>query len=99
MKKKDKDSDPICIDFNELKCKSIVVSINGIDLPVKIGDTVKFSDDGPVRTVTKISISEDSKVQYLLEWFDGTSFKTDWVTTNELFYIWKNLKRYNRTGF
>lgn len=99
MKKNSKDINPLCIDFNTLKCKPIVVSVDGVDLPVKIGDTVKFTDDGIIRTVIKISISEDSKIQYLLEWFDGTSFKTDWVSANELYYTWKNLKRHNRTGF
>ena len=88
------------INVDKLACKPISVSINGIELPIKIGDVIKLCEnDIFMRTVMKITVSEDGRAQYLLEWLDESELKSVWISTNELYYITKNIKQRPKTGF
>ena len=87
------------IDVSAIEHKPIRVSVDGVDLPFKIGDTIQITKNGTIRTVLRLQIHEDGHASYMLEWFDGNGFKTEWVTATELYYIWKNHMRNGVIGF
>lgn len=88
------------IDLSSLASKPISVSVDGKELPLKIGDKIIIEDkDKVVRTVVKIQVSEDGHILYCLEWFNGTEFKMDWLTAAELFYVWSNSSTKKSVGF
>lgn len=81
------------VDFNRFSLKKRTVSIDGKPLPLKIGDKISF-DGNPelVKTVMAITVYEDNRVQYMLEWYNPTSgeFDNEMVTLNELKLLNKN---------
>ena len=98
--KREKNIEQKTFDIEKLACKPVSVSVDGVELPIKIGDAIKLHENDIVmRTVMKITIAEDGKAQYLLEWFDESEFKSIWISANELYYIAKNIMRRAKTGF
>lgn len=81
------------VDFNRFSVKKRTISIDGKPLPLKIGDKISF-DGNPelVKTIMGITIFEDNRVQYMLEWYNSHSgeFSTEMVTLNELKLLHKN---------
>lgn len=89
-KRRSKDQDGIIdIAVDEVHC--IEVSIDGLALPLKIGDKVNIGD-GVIRTVMKVQVNEDSGVTYGLQYIDGIDFKLDWFTYPEICYMSSCLK-------
>lgn len=81
------------VDFNRFSIKKRVISIDGKPLPLRIGDKISL-DKNPeiVKTIMGITIFEDNRVQYLLEWYNSHTgeFSTELVTLNELKLLHKN---------
>lgn len=81
------------VNFSDFKISKKEIRINGKALPLKIGDRIKFSDaNGLAKTVMGITIHEDSRVQYILEWLDPNSgsFQSEALTMQELKLIAEN---------
>ena len=73
------------IDFSKFEIDRKIVSVNGKDLPIAIGDKILVNDDDNlVKTVMGIHVSEDSRINYYLEWFDAVenTFKNERVDSN-----------------
>lgn len=63
----------------------IEVTMNGIVLPLKIGDKIAFPDgDVVLKTIAAIQIDECGRATYLLEWYDDDTFKQYWISVTEL---------------
>lgn len=65
--------------------KKISISVNGRRTKYRIGDHLRFAeDDDNVKCVTKISVDSDGCVSYLLTFFKGDSFTSQWMTENDM---------------
>ena len=101
MKKKEETVDAVVelVDLAAISAKPIAVSVDGMQLPLKIGSKIVLGDDNEVvRTVVGIKVDVEGHATYCLEWFNGTDFKYDWVSANELHYIYMNVKKKNPIG-
>ena len=81
------------IDTSVLEIQRKEISVDGVKLPLAIGDTIAMNDeDRLIKTVMGIQINEDCRINYCLEWFDGSDngFKSEWVTLSELKLLQKN---------
>lgn len=67
----------------------ISVAVAGRELPLKIGDQVLLGNSLLPKTVVGISVSDDMRVVYSLEWYnaDEGSFQQQAVTFNELMLL------------
>ena len=87
------------VDLASIVAKPIAVSIDGKELPMKIGSKIVLGDENDVtRTIVGIKVNVDGYVTYCLEWFNGVDIKYDWVSTNELHYIYANLRKKTHIG-
>lgn len=81
------------VDFSRFPIKKRTISVDGKPLPIKIGDKISL-DGNPesAKTVMAITVYEDNRVQYMLEWYNSTSgeFNNEMVTLNELKLLNKN---------
>lgn len=81
------------VDFNRFPIKKRTISVDGKPLPIKIGDKISL-DGNPesAKTVMAITVYEDNRVQYMLEWYNSTSgeFNNEMVTLNELKLLNRN---------
>ena len=87
------------VDFSKFQIERKEVSINGKKLPLAIGDKILISEeDRIIKTVMGITINEDNRINYGLEWFDASdnSFKSEWLTLTELKLLNKNSKKRNK---
>ncbi len=87
---------------SQLKREAFTVSVDGTQLPLRVGDTVKLSENEPGRLVAKVCVSSDGSVQYMLEWFDDPALQTPqtlWVTENELSYMLSIASSRTKAGF
>lgn len=78
------------VDLSSYSGEKILVAVSGIELPLKIGDKILLPGSSQVpKTVTSISIFDDMRVVYQLEWFsiDEGQFQTQAVTFNELMLL------------
>lgn len=78
------------VDLSNYSGEKISVSVSGTELPLKIGDKILLPGNSQVpKTVTSISIFDDMRVVYQLEWFsvDEGQFQTQAVTFNELMLL------------
>lgn len=84
---KNKTDDIDCVNFEKFTLQKKEISINGKVLPLKIGDKFKLSEnDRIIKTVMAITIFEDGRAGYLIEWYDPDAcrFETETVTLSEL---------------
>lgn len=89
------------VDFESLKVSHKVVKINDVALPIAIGDKLKLTENGQTKTVMGISIEEDGRVRYVLEWLnENGDFATESLSLQELKLLHKNGKKRNvKVGF
>jgi len=81
------------VDFSNFRLQRKEISINGKKLPIGIGDRIRMSENDTVgRTVMGITIHEDSRVQYILEWHDPSTgnFSSEALTLSELKLLTQN---------
>lgn len=75
------------VDFSKRNFEKKVISVNGKKIPFAIGDKLVIGEqDIYIKTIVGVTIQEDNRIQYLLEWYnphDG-SFQTEVVTSIEL---------------
>ena len=76
---------------------SIEVTVDGKQLPLKIGDRIDIGD-GVMRMVMKMQVNEDGKVMYGVQWIDEIDFKLDWLTWQELCFMKSLVKRKAQVG-
>lgn len=84
------------VDFESFNVKRKVISINGRNLPIAIGDRISITTPDPIsKTVVGISIMEDGHVAYVLSWFDPNSgqFMNEQLTLTELKLLNRNQKK------
>lgn len=99
-KNNDKNVAKNVFDIEDLKSESISVAVDGKTLPLKIGDAIEFDDDNnTVRTVMKIQVNETGYILYCFEWFDGAEFKSEWLSSAEVWHALKNMNKKNVKGF
>lgn len=87
---------PKDIDFSVFDINRIEVSTNGEPLPFAIGDRFSMSeDDTIVKTIMSITIGEDGRTSYGLEWYDPADgcFKTELVTMSEIKLLVNNMPK------
>lgn len=70
------------------------MTVDGKKLPLQIGDKIVLSEsDKTLKTVMAMTVFEDGRVSYMLEWHDPESgqFNTEAVTLSELKLLSKNV--------
>lgn len=75
------------VNINNFNIQKKEISVNGKALPFCIGDTLKLTEaDKFIKTIVAVTILEDGRVQYMLEWYDpeSSNFSTEAVTLSEL---------------
>lgn len=89
------------VDFESLQVSRKVIKINDVALPLAIGDKLKLAEHGQPKTVMGISIEEDGRVHYVLEWLtDNGEFATETLSLQELKLLHANgKKRRTKVGF
>lgn len=92
------------IDISNCKIEKKEISVNGEALPLKIGDRFKLSTkDKTEKVVMGITVFEDGRAQYILEWHDPDSgqFNTETVTMTEIKLLKETIdnKSLNKIGF
>ena len=90
------------VDFSKKKFEKKVISVNGKKIPFAIGDKFVFGEqDVFVKTIVGITICEDNRVQYLLEWYNQNdrSFQTEVVTSIELKLLYEAQPKRKRVSF
>ena len=80
------------------------VSVNGRKLPIAIGDRIRMCEaDSFGRTVMGVTVHEDGRVQYILEWHDPSTgnFGTEALTLSELKLLTMNayVPKKDKAGF
>lgn len=81
------------VDFDDFRIQRKEIMVNGKKLPLKIGDRVRMCENDTMgRTVMGITIHEDSRIQYILEWHDPSSgsFSSEALTLSELKLLTQN---------
>ena len=81
------------VNFDDFRITKKEIKINNKALPLKIGDRIKFDGPGAVtKTVMGITIHEDNRVQYVVEWMDPNTgmFQSEALTMHELKLIVMN---------
>ena len=77
------------------KVNKLKVTIDGKKTPLSIGDKIRYSEEDPTaKTVISITVFEDGRVVYTLEWAasDG-ELKQENVTLTELKVLAENMSR------
>lgn len=58
------------VDLSIYSAEKLAVSVAGNELPLKIGDKILLPESSQTpKTVTSISVFDDGRVVYQLEWF------------------------------
>lgn len=105
---KNKDALPLYkddVDFTSFSVSKKEISINGKLLPFRIGDRIAMTEhDKNPKTVMGVTIHEDGRCQYILEWHnpDTGAFQSEALTLTELKLMHSNInmkKKRNRVGF
>ena len=81
------------VDFSDFRFRRKEVTVNGKKLPIAIGDRIHIADGDPIgKTVMGITIHEDSRIQYILEWHDPSTgnFCSEALTLSELKLLVQN---------
>ena len=71
------------------------VTVDGELTPLSIGDKIRYSEEDPTaKTVISITIFEDKRIVYTLEWADADGeLKQENVTLTELKVLADNMSR------
>jgi len=71
------------------------VTVDGELTPLSIGDKIRYSEEDPTaKTVISITIFEDKRIVYTLEWADTNGeLKQENVTLTELKVLANNMSR------
>lgn len=89
------------VNFDKFSIQKQQVTINGKNLPLAIGDKIILSENEKNhKTIVALTIFEDGRVSYLLEWFDPDSgaFNTETATLTELKLLSKNIQNKIKNG-
>lgn len=88
------------VNFSSFRIRRKTVSVNGKELPIAIGDRIILSNGGPVRTCMGITVQEDGRVSYVLEWHDPQTggFTSEQLTLMELKLLDLNAVPPEKTG-
>ena len=89
------------VDFESMKVSRKVIKINDVALPLAIGDKVCLTETSGPKTVMGISIEEDGRVKYVLEWLnENGDFMNEALSIQELKLLHKNSKKKSaKVGF
>ena len=89
------------VDFESMKVSRKVVKINDVTLPLAIGDKICLTETTGPKTVMGISIEEDGRVKYVLEWLnENGDFMNEALSIQELKLLHKNNKKKStKVGF
>lgn len=89
------------VDFESMKVSRKVVKINDVALPLAIGDKICLTETTGPKTVMGISIEEDGRVKYVLEWLnENGDFMNEALSIQELKLLHKNNKKKStKVGF
>lgn len=93
------------VDFSSFSIKKKEISVDGKPLPFRIGDRISMTEhDKAPKTVMGVTIHEDGRCQYILEWHnpENGSFSSEALTLSELKLMHANINRRgrkNRIGF
>lgn len=75
------------VNFDDFSIQKKEITINGKKLPLNIGDKfILAENDKSIKTIVAITIFEDGRVAYAIEWYDpeANNFQTENVTLTEL---------------
>ena len=77
------------------KVNKLKVTIDGKKTPLSIGDKIRYSEEDPIaKTIISITIFEDKRIVYTLEWADDDGeLKQENVTLTELKVLAENMSR------
>jgi len=77
------------------RVNKLKVTVNGKKTPLSIGDKIRYSEEDPTaKTVISITIFEDKRIVYTLEWADDDGeLKQENVTLTELKVLAENMSR------
>lgn len=87
------------VDLNSLpKVNRLKVSVDGKKTPLSIGDKIRLNEDDPIaKTVISITVFEDRRIVYTLEWADiDGELKQESVTMTELKVLAENTTRHQK---
>jgi hypothetical protein len=94
MKKTEKKITNDFVNFDDFSFQKKIVTLNNKELPLQIGDKLRFSEnDKYEKTVVGIIIHEDNRIQYMLEWYsqENGQFNTESVSLTELKLLYNNM--------
>lgn len=75
------------VDFDNFSLSKKEITVNGKPLPLKIGDRFMLSNNDKLyKTVIAITVFEDGRTSYTIEWYDPEAcrFENETVTLTEL---------------
>lgn len=77
------------------RVNKLKVTVDGKKTPLSIGDKLRYSEEDPTaKTVISITIFEDKRIVYTLEWADDDGeLKQENVTLTELKVLAENMSR------
>lgn len=77
------------------RVNKLKVTVDGKKTPLSIGDKIRYSEEDPTaKTVISITIFEDKRIVYTLEWADADGeLKQENVTLTELKVLAENMSR------
>ncbi len=77
------------------RVNKLKVTVDGKKTPLSIGDKIRYSEEDPTaKTVISITIFEDKRIVYTLEWADDDGeLKQENVTLTELKVLAENMSR------
>lgn len=84
------------VDLDQLpKVNKLKVTVDGKKTPLSIGDKIRYSEeDLTAKTIISITVFEDKRIVYTLEWADGDGeLKQENVTLTELKVLADNMSR------
>ena len=85
------------VDFESMKVSRKVVKINDVALRLAIGDKICLTETTGPKTVMGISIEEDGRVKYVLEWLnENGDFMNEALSIQELKLLHKNNRKNNK---
>ena len=80
---------------NMPKVNKLKVTVNGKKTPLSIGDKIRYSENDQIaKTIISMTIFEDKRIVYTLEWADECGeLKQENVTLTELKVLSENMSR------
>lgn len=77
------------------RVNKLKVTVDGKKTPLSIGDKIRYSEEDPTaKTIISITIFEDKRIVYTLEWADADGeLKQENVTLTELKVLAENMSR------